>query len=130
MSSSRMMLPITRRFGDSLARGAGCGSGWATGLAAGAGAGLGAGAGWDGATGAPQFSQNLAPSGSWAPHCSQNMMEMGYFFLISLTFSGMANVEAGILTFSSNKVTIWELLAPRMPLVSIFRMMPSQTQTL
>lgn len=121
-------------FGCGFGAGAGCGlgAGFGAGLGAGAacgfGSGFGAGAGWGGAaaeTGAPQFSQNLAPSGIWAPHCSQNMVGRDYL----ITF-GRANVEAGSLGFASNRVTIWELLAPRAPLVSIFRMMPSQVHTL
>ena len=155
MISTRRMVPITMRFEEGLGAGAGFGSGFGAGFGA---AGFGAGAGWEagfgagfgagagrggaatgcsGATegaaaaiGAPQLSQNLAPSGTGAPHCSQNMVKAGYFFFTSLTFAGIANVEAGILAFSSSLVTIWELLAPRMPLVSIFRMMPCQTHTL
>jgi hypothetical protein len=84
------MLPITMRFEEGFAAGwgAAAGAGLASGLGAGFGWGFGSGfgagwgAGWGGAstvTGAPQFSQNLAPSGIRAPHCSQNMVDAVFF---------------------------------------------------
>ncbi len=81
-----MMVPIASRSGEkrrgllSPERGMGWGSGRGSGLGFGWGSGLGSGLGSGGATGAascgtgaPQFSQNLAPSGMGAPHCSQNI---------------------------------------------------------
>ena len=88
MISTRRMLPITMRFeegfaaGWGAAAGAGLGSGLGSGFGCGAGLGSGFGAGLGGAstvTGAPQFSQNLAPSGIRAPHCSQNMVDAVFF---------------------------------------------------